>query len=136
VDSLDAGVGGFVAAAFVGAAGLAVGADAAAGAALASADGAGAVGAAGVTLVAGRCGRTDAGDGPGRALVGRAALGRGELDALPDAPAGAFPPSIFSVSRRTTGGSMVDDADRTNSPMSLRVFRSSLLSSPSSFASS
>jgi len=32
--------------------------------------------------------------------------------------------------------SIVDDAERTNSPMSLRVCKSSLLSSPSSFASS
>jgi hypothetical protein len=37
---------------------------------------------------------------------------------------------------RTTGGSMVDDADRTNSPLSLRYVRSVLLSTPSSLASS
>jgi hypothetical protein len=42
----------------------------------------------------------------------------------------------FSVSRRTTGASTVDDADRTNSPMSFNVLRTTLLSTPSSFASS
>lgn len=42
----------------------------------------------------------------------------------------------FSVTLRTTGASMVEDAERTNSPISFRVLRSSLLSSPSSFASS
>jgi hypothetical protein len=44
--------------------------------------------------------------------------------------------ATFSRRRRTTGASIVDDADRTNSPMSLTIFNSSLLSSPSSFASS
>ncbi len=42
----------------------------------------------------------------------------------------------FSVTRRTTGNSIVEDAERTNSPISLRVLRSSLLSSPSCLASS
>ncbi len=42
----------------------------------------------------------------------------------------------FSVTRRTTGASIVEEADRTNSPISFRVLRSSLLSSPSSLASS
>lgn len=41
-----------------------------------------------------------------------------------------------SFSRRSTGASTVDDADRTNSPMSFNVFRTSLLVTPSSFASS
>jgi hypothetical protein len=42
----------------------------------------------------------------------------------------------FSRILRTTGGSMVEDADRTNSPCSLRWASSVLLSTPSSFASS
>jgi len=42
----------------------------------------------------------------------------------------------FSLSRRSTGGSMVEEADRTNSPMSFSVLRTVLLSTPSSFASS
>jgi hypothetical protein len=42
----------------------------------------------------------------------------------------------FSLSRRTTGGSTVDDADRTNSPMSLSVANTTLLSTPYSLASS
>jgi hypothetical protein len=37
---------------------------------------------------------------------------------------------------RTTGGSTVDDADRTNSPNSWSFTRTTLLSMPSSFASS
>jgi hypothetical protein len=42
----------------------------------------------------------------------------------------------LSLRRRSTGASTVDDADRTNSPMSFNVFRTSLLVTPSSFASS
>jgi len=42
----------------------------------------------------------------------------------------------FSRRRRTTGASTVEDADRTNSPMSPNVVRTVLLSTPSSFASS
>jgi hypothetical protein len=42
----------------------------------------------------------------------------------------------FSLSRRTTGASRVEEADRTNSPMSLAMPRTVLLSTPSSFASS
>ena len=41
-----------------------------------------------------------------------------------------------SLSLRTTGGSIVDDAERTNSPCSLRWVSSVLLSTPSSLASS
>ena len=42
----------------------------------------------------------------------------------------------FSLRRRTTGASTVEEADRTNSPMSPNVVRTVLLSTPSSFASS
>jgi hypothetical protein len=42
----------------------------------------------------------------------------------------------FSRSRRTTGASTVEEADRTNSPISPNVVRTVLLSTPSSFASS
>jgi hypothetical protein len=41
-----------------------------------------------------------------------------------------------SFSLRTTGGSTVDDADLTNSPMSWSLARTTLLSTPSSLASS
>ena len=57
------------------------------------------------------------------------------------APA-AGPPVVASsagnVSRilRTTGGSMVEEADRTNSPCSFKWLSKILLSTPSSFASS
>jgi hypothetical protein len=43
---------------------------------------------------------------------------------------------IASRSRRTTGGSTVDDADRTNSPISWSLVMTTLLSTPSSLASS
>ena len=42
----------------------------------------------------------------------------------------------FSLSRRSTGASTVEEADRTNSPMSFSMLRTVLLSTPSSFASS
>ncbi len=41
-----------------------------------------------------------------------------------------------SLSRRTTGASIVEDADRTNSPISLSLASTTLLSTPNSFASS
>ena len=44
--------------------------------------------------------------------------------------------SNSSANRRTTGASMVEDADRTNSPMSFSLVRTTLLVTPSSFASS
>jgi hypothetical protein len=59
--------------------------------------------------------------------------------------AGAFRPGFlaaggsvasFSLRRRSTGASTVEDADRTNSPMSFNIVRTVLLSTPSSFASS
>ena len=43
---------------------------------------------------------------------------------------------IASTRRRATGGSMVDDAERTNSPISCNLARTTLLSTPSSLASS
>ncbi len=42
----------------------------------------------------------------------------------------------FSLSRLSTGASTVEEADRTNSPMSFNIVRTILLSTPSSFASS
>jgi hypothetical protein len=42
----------------------------------------------------------------------------------------------FSRNFRTTGGSTVDDAERTNSPISWSFARTSLLSMPKSFANS
>ena len=41
-----------------------------------------------------------------------------------------------SLSRRTTGASIVEDADRTNSPISWSLTMTALLSTPNSFASS
>ncbi len=50
------------------------------------------------------------------------------------APAGCAGKTSFNL--RTTGGSTVDDADLTNSPMSWSLARTTLLSTPSSLASS
>jgi hypothetical protein len=41
-----------------------------------------------------------------------------------------------SLSLRTTGASIVEDADRTNSPISVSLAMTALLSTPNSFASS
>jgi hypothetical protein len=48
----------------------------------------------------------------------------------------AFRSGNLSINFRTTGASTVDDADRTNSPTSCNLARSSLLSKPNSFANS
>jgi len=76
--------------------------------------------------------------GCGRALVGagRAAAGAGALGAGAAGAAGAEPASRAPRSRRATGASTVLDADLTNSPISLSLARTVLLSTPSSFASS
>lgn len=57
---------------------------------------------------------------------------------LTSAAGAAAASSMGNVSRilRTTGGSMVEDADRTNSPFSFKWLSKILLSTPSSFASS
>lgn len=65
------------------------------------------------------------------AAAGAAVLGAGFLAAAFGAAAG-----ICSRRRRTTGGSTVEDADRTNSPISWSLVITTLLSTPSSFASS
>jgi hypothetical protein len=44
--------------------------------------------------------------------------------------------SNSSANLRTTGASIVEDAERTNSPMSFSLVRTTLLVTPSSFASS
>ncbi len=75
--------------------------------------------------------------GPGLGTVGRRVsgprlgLGAGRPLSLPAAGVASF-----SFSRRSTGGSTVEDAERTNSPMSFNIVRTVLLSTPSSFASS
>jgi pyridoxal/pyridoxine/pyridoxamine kinase len=52
------------------------------------------------------------------------------------AAAGFTAGGYFSKNLRTTGGSTVDDAERTNSPISWSFARTSLLSIPKSFANS
>ncbi len=52
------------------------------------------------------------------------------------APSGFASPANASLSLRTTGASIVEDADRTNSPISWSLAMTALLSTPNSFASS
>jgi hypothetical protein len=63
------------------------------------------------------------------AVVRAGALGTARAD-------GAGGVDICSRNRRTTGASIVEDAERTNSPISCSVPRRVLLSTPSSLASS
>jgi hypothetical protein len=82
-----------------------------------------------------------AGDGAGEAGAGFGAAGEGaalrgapglagDLPALPPGPCKA------SVNLRTTGASIVEDAERTNSPSSWSLAMTTLLSTPNSLASS
>jgi hypothetical protein len=88
-----------------------------------------AAGVAGVAAAgfAGAVVAADAGAGAGTAFAGAAGFALGFS-------AGAS--LAASRSRRTTGASIVDDADLTNSPMSFSREMSCLLSIPSSRASS
>jgi hypothetical protein len=98
------------------------------GSALTGAAGAGAAAGA-LVSAAGACG-----------AAGTGAVACGAADVL----AAAFLAARFfggffsnsSANRRTTGASIVEDADRTNSPMSFSLVRTTLLVTPSSFASS
>jgi hypothetical protein len=88
---------------------------------------------AGVTGLgaAGRAVAPGAGDG----LAGACLRGADGLAALePAAP--PFPCCSASVSLRTTGASIVEDAERTNSPSSWSLAMTTLLSTPNSLASS
>jgi hypothetical protein len=123
-----AGAGAGAAAA--GAAGAAVGTGVTGGSGAAGA-GAGAAAAGATGTGVGAAGAAGAAAGAG---VGVAA-GAGALAAA-DFFAGAGAAGMASRSRRATGGSIVDEADLTNSPISLSLFRTSLLVTPSSFASS
>ena len=122
---------------------------------LASGSGVGAAGAA-AGAAAGCSGASGA--AAGAPLVGEGAVAAG-VSVFASAPseaavffaaaflAGAFLAAPFSASARSaspysflkrisTGGSTVDDADLTNSPISLSLARTTLLSTPSSLASS
>jgi hypothetical protein len=68
------------------------------------------------------------------AWAGAAARALAALAAVFFAGGGSL--ASFSLSRRSTGASTVEEADRTNSPMSFSRLRTVLLSTPSSFASS
>jgi hypothetical protein len=101
--------------------------DSTTGAGVASAAGAGRSAGAGCVFFAGPAGATGA-------------VACGAADVLAAAfLAARFFGGFFSKSsanRRTTGASIVEDADRTNSPMSFSLVRTTLLVTPSSFASS
>lgn len=96
--------------------------------------------AAGAAGAAGAEGAEGPGFVPGRTLDGVAPPGRGEpgFDAAGAAACGCAPPAalVFSASRRrrATGGSTLDDALLTNSPMSCRVLRAVFESTPISLA--
>ena len=87
---------------------------------------------------AGACGRAGPGRGPGRPPLpsaGRPGTGAPcPCGLLPWALGPWDPNSSFSL--RTTGASIVDDAERTNSPISWSLAITALLSTPNSFASS
>ena len=139
VDGADGAVGaaGAGAAAAVGADGAAASAAGADGIA-AGGLGAGGVGAAvagGWVMVGDSAGATGAAEAGGPSFSAAAFFaGAGAVSAS----AGAATAAAGKASRslRTTGGSMVEDADRTNSPRSVSLDITVLLSTPSSFASS
>ncbi|MCW2918124.1 MAG: hypothetical protein JWN52_6192, partial [Actinomycetia bacterium] len=80
---------------------------------------------------AGAGGRGPAGRGPGcPGAAGLAGLAPCEPEDLPEDLPNA------SVSLRTTGASIVEDAERTNSPISWSLAMTTLLSTPNSWASS
>ena len=127
--------GAGVGAAAAGAAGVAC-AGAGVGSAATGSTGAGVLGRTGA---AGAAADGDVRMGPGLGTGGRrvptglrVAAGPCEADSLP----AEEPLDSFSLSRRSTGGSTVEEAERTNSPMSFNIVRTVLLSTPSSFASS
>src|SRR3954454_9457780 len=91
------------------------------------ASGTGAFFATGVAFFGGG-GRAETRGSPAGGAGGAATGGRGGT--------GAEPPSSAARSRRATGASTVLDADLTNSPISLSLASTVLLSTPSSFASS
>jgi hypothetical protein len=76
--------------------------------------------------------------GPGLAApdLTEGADGRGAGLGAALAPADDPPAGMASRNFLTTGGSTVDDADRTNSPSSWSLAMTALLSTPSSLASS
>ncbi len=79
--------------------------------------------------------------GPAACGLAAAAAARPLAACLPcDCPAEVFAfaawPANASLSLRTTGASIVDDADRTNSPISPSLAMTALLSTPNSLASS
>jgi hypothetical protein len=78
---------------------------------------------------------TSAGAAAGAGAADVAALLRGAAFLAGAASAGAAA-GISVRNRRTTGGSTVEDALRTNSPISWSLVMTTLLSTPSSLASS
>jgi hypothetical protein len=105
-----------------------------------------AAGASGASGAVGVVGGTSTRGGAGASTVGATAAGAGSAAGasatLADAAflavffAGGGSLASFSLSRLSTGASTVEEADRTNSPMSFNMVRTVLLSTPSSFASS
>ncbi len=107
-----------------------------AGASVRAAGASGAAGRAGAGLGAAGRGAGEGVGADGEGAAGRAgACLRGAPGRGPDLPE---PPPCWnaSVSLRTTGASIVEDAERTNSPSSWSLAMTTLLSTPNSLASS
>lgn len=97
---------------------------------------AGAAGAAGFSAAAG-LGAGGRGAAGRAACAGEGAAGRAGEDLRgADLPPPLLPCWKASVSLRTTGASIVEDAERTNSPSSWSLAMTALLSTPNSLASS
>lgn len=136
---LGAGAAGLLAAGAASAAGFS-----AAGAAGAGAAGAGAAGAAGAGAAgAGAAGLFAAGAASAAGFsaagaAGAGAAGRGADFAAPESPAAGLPAASGNAPRSflTTGASIVEDAERTNSPSSCSFATASFEVMPSSLASS
>jgi hypothetical protein len=92
------------------------------------------VGAAGVSEIAGVSTADSSGDFAAAAFFGAAFLAGAFFAGF--SSAGFATGGNFSRNFRTTGGSTVEDAERTNSPISWSFARTSLLSIPTSFANS
>ncbi len=86
--------------------------------------------------VGGTLGPAGASTAVGTGVAGAAGLAGASGTFLAVFFAGGGSLASFSLSRRSTGASTVEEADRTNSPMSFSMLRTVLLSTPSSFASS
>jgi hypothetical protein len=118
--------------------GAGVGCGGAAGSLAGAAGVAGAAGTAGAAgaVTAGASAVTSMGAGAGASGTASSAFAAAAFFVVVFLTGGGGSLASFSLSRLSTGASTVEEADRTNSPMSFSMLRTVLLSTPSSFASS